>query len=115
MTSDIIIGNAQQDTLDTRGWLIGEFIEETCGLRHTDGIEVKWGALKAGDARTEWVAGETRVALGILISGTMTMEFRDRTITFDTPGDYVMWGPGTDHKWNAPTDALWLTIRWPSE
>lgn len=115
MTSNIQIGSAELDSSDTRGWLIGSFIEEKFGLRHTDDIELKRGVLKTGDTRAEWVIGETRTAIGILISGKFTMEFRDQTVTFDKPGDYVMWGPGTDHKWNAPEDAIWLTIRWPSK
>lgn len=115
MTSDIQIGNAELDSSDTRGWLIGSFIKDEFGLRHTDDIELKWSILKQGNARTEWVTGETRTTIGILLSGKVTMEFRDRSITFDKPGDYVMWGPGIDHKWNSPKDAVWLTIRWPSE
>lgn len=108
----IEIGNAAKDTKDTRGWLIGSFIEEKAGMRHTDNFELKWGVHKTGEERTEWVTGETRTTLGILISGSFTMEFRDRTVTFDTPGDYVMWGPGVDHKWRAASDAVWLTVRW---
>ena len=115
MTSNIQTGNAKLDSSETRGWLIGNFIEEKLGLRHSDDIELKWGILKAGDARTEWVTGEARTSIGILISGRFTMEFRGRSVTFNTPGDYVMWGYGTDHKWNAPEDAVWLTIRWPSK
>jgi hypothetical protein len=114
MTSNIQIGNAELDSLETRGWLVGSFIEEKFGLRHSDDIELKWGTLKAGDARTEWVTGETRTTIGILITGKFTMEFRDKSVTFQKPGDYVMWGPGIDHKWHAPEDATWLTIRWPS-
>jgi hypothetical protein len=113
--TNIQIGNAELDSLDTRGWLIGSFIEEQFGLRHSDDIELKWGILKAGDARTEWVTGETRTTIGILVSGKFTMEFRDQSVTFDKLGDYVMWGSGTDHKWKSPTDTVWLTIRWPSK
>ena len=115
MTLDIQTGNAELDSVDTRGWFVGSFIEEKFGLRHTEDIELKWGVLKAGDARDEWVTGETRTTIGILISGKFTMEFREQLLTFDKPGDYVMWGPGTDHKWHSPEDAVWLTIRWPSK
>ena len=114
MTAAIQTGNAEIDSSSTRGWLIGEFIEKEFGLRHSEDVELKWGVLKAGDARTEWSTGETRTTIGILISGKFTMEFRDRTLTFENLGDYVMWGSGTDHKWNAPEDSVWLTIRWPS-
>lgn len=114
MSTGIQIGNAELDSQDTRGWLIGSFIQEQFGLRHTEDIELKWGILKAGDARAEWATGEMQTAIGILISGEFTMEFRDQTLTFEKPGDYVIWGPGIDHKWNAPQDSVWLTIRWSS-
>lgn len=113
MLTEIQTGNAQIDTTAKRGWLVGDFIEEKFGLRHTDKLEVKWGVLKAGDARQEWATNETKTSIGILISGSFIMEFRDQTLRFDTPGDYVMWGPGVDHLWRAPEDAVWLTIRWP--
>jgi hypothetical protein len=113
--SNIQIGNAKLDSSNTRGWLIGSFIEERFGLRHTDDVELKWGVLKAGDTRDEWVTGETRTTIGILISGKFTMEFRNQSATFDKPGDYVMWEPGTDYRWNSPEDAVLLTIRWPSK
>ena len=107
-------GNAEIDSSNNRGWLVGSFIEEKFGLRHSDDVEIKWGVQKAGSAREEWVTGETRTSIGILISGKFTMEFHDQELTFEKPGDYVMWGPGTEHRWNAPEDCVWLTIRWPS-
>jgi len=107
-------GNAAIDGADTRGWLIGHFVDEKFGLRHSEDVEIKWGTHPAGDTREEWVTGETRTAIGILISGSFELEFRDQKVLCDKPGDYVMWGPGTDHKWHAPTDCVWLTIRWPS-
>lgn len=114
MTTDIQTGNASLDSQDTRGWFVGHFINEQFGLRHRDDIELKWGTHKAGEARADWVTGETRTTIGILISGKFTIEFRDRSVTFENPGDYVIWGPGTDHKWTADEDTTWLTIRWPS-
>jgi hypothetical protein len=107
-------GNASVDSTDMRGWLVGSFIEEKLGLRHSTDVEIKWGVQPAGTAREEWVTGETRTTIGILINGTFEMEFRDRKLHFDKPGDYVMWGPGVDHRWRAPTGCIWLTIRWPS-
>jgi hypothetical protein len=115
MQNSIQTGNANVDSNDTRGWFVGDFIEEKYGLRHDKLVEMKWGVLKEGDERTEWATGETRTTIGILISGMFTMEFRDKLLTFDTPGDYVMWGPGVDHRWHADKDAVWLTIRWFSQ
>lgn len=107
-------GNAVVDSTETRGWFVGHFIDQALGLRHSDDVELKWGVHKAGEAREEWVTGETRTAIAILVSGESEMEFRDQTIKLSQAGDYVMWGEGTDHKWRIIQDSVVLTIRWPS-
>lgn len=107
-------GNAKIDGAATRGWLVGNFLSENCGLRRTDDVEVKWGEHEAGTSREEWVTGETRTALCMLISGKFIVEFRNRTVTLDKPGDYVMWGPGVDHKWYVTESGTVITVRWPS-
>ena len=107
-------GNAQLDGSDTRGWFIGDFLPPECGLRRSEAVEIKWGTHPAGEARTEWVTSETRTTVGILISGKFALEFRNKSITLVEPGDYVMWGSGIDHKWQAITDCIFLTVRWPS-
>jgi hypothetical protein len=30
------------------------------------------------------------------------------------PGDYVLWGRGVDHSWEAEQDSVVLIVRWPS-
>ena len=107
-------GNAAEDSTETRGWFVGHFIEQSLGLRHSDDVELKWGVHKAGEARTEWVTGESRTTIALLISGKFEAEFRDQTVTLSKPGDYAMWGTGVDHKWQVIEDAVVLTIRWPS-
>lgn len=113
-SSLIQTGNAELDSLATRGWFIGSFLGPDGGIRNTQDIEVKWGVHQAGEARDEWVTGETRTTLAILVSGEFVMEFRDKTIDLSAPGDYVMWDPGVDHKWHAVKDCTLLTVRWPS-
>ncbi len=113
--ANVQTGNAIADSSDTRGWLVGHFFDEAkFGLRHSDDVEIKWGAHKAGDERSEWVTGETRTAIVILVSGCFVIDFRDKTIVVDKPGDYVMWGKGVDHKWHITEDTVTITIRWPS-
>lgn len=107
-------GNAKLDGSETRGWFIGNFLSDECGLRHTDNIEIKWGEHKTGESREEWVTGETRTTLGLLISGEFEMEFRDRKVMLSNPGDYVMWGSGVDHRWRALSNCTFLTVRWES-
>ena len=108
--TEIYAGNAQADGTDTRGWVIGSFIPE--GIRHSEDVEVKWGVHKAGEARTEWVTGERRTTVCVLISGSFVLQFRDKEVSLDNQGDYAMWGEGTDHKWQAQADSVVMTIRW---
>lgn len=110
--SNIQVGNAAVDA--QKGWFVGSFIDERLGLRHSEDVELKWGIHPAGEKRTEWVIGETRTAISILISGKFEIVFRNQTITMSKPGDFVMWGKGDDHKWRTIEDAVVLTARWPS-
>ena len=108
----ITIGNAVTDA--NRGWFVGSFFDPTLGLRHSDEVEVKWGIHKVGEVRAEWVTGEARTTLAVLVSGEWEMIFPDRTVVLSKPGDFVMWGKGVDHKWKARAETVLVTIRWPS-
>ena len=109
----IRIGNTNLDTVETRQWLVGSFMPEG-DMRNTEHVEVKWGNHLEGDKREEWVTGETRTTIAILITGKFVLEFLDQKIELLTQGDYVMWGPSTDHRWEALEKSVLLTIRWPS-
>lgn len=113
--SAIQTGNIGVDSAPARGWLVGHFIDEAAGgLRHSDNVEIKWGTHRAGEGRDEWVAGEARTTICILVSGVIELEFGDRTIRLAQAGDYVMWGNGTTHRWRAIADTVAITVRWPS-
>jgi hypothetical protein len=114
LMQDIYQGNAFEDGKDTRGWIVGNFLPAWTGLHKTDDVEIKWNHLQAGTKRDGWVTGETRTTLGIVVSGSFTYQFRDKAITLSNQGDYVLWGPGVDHSWEAPSDCILITIRWPS-
>ena len=49
-----------------------------------------------------------------LISGHFVQKLADREVDLAMPGDYVMWGPGVVHAWEALEDSTMLTIRWVS-
>jgi quercetin dioxygenase-like cupin family protein len=108
--SRIYIGNAKDDGRETRGWVVGNFIPQ--GLRHSRNVEVKYGVHAKGETRTEWVSGEERTTLFILQSGRFAMKFRDNEAVLEQPGDYVMWGPSVDHRWEALEDCIGITVRW---
>ena len=114
MSQQIQTGNAL-DSAGNRGWFVGHFINKSLGLRHTNDVELKWGVHKSGEHREDWVTGETRTAIALLISGKVEFEFRDKSIDLVNAGDYVMWGKGADHRWRAIDDSVVLTVRWPSK
>ena len=105
-----------------RGWLVGHFVDDADDLRQSTEVEVKWGIHSAGDERTEWATGVHDRTILILISGRWRLDLavngqRDEpsTIALDTPGDYVVWDKGVDHRWQAEDDSVVLTVRWPSQ
>ncbi|GAB3750795.1 signal peptidase I [Microlunatus parietis] len=113
MTADWHTGNANDETA-TRGWLLGHFMEPAGSMRATGDLEVKWGVHPAGQSRPEWTTGEKRTTLLLLVSGTFRLDLPGDSVTLERQGDYVLWGAGTDHSWQAVTDAVVVTVRWPS-
>jgi hypothetical protein len=111
--SEIQVGNAIADAAE-RGWFVGHFIDKKFGIRHTKDVEIKWAEYPEDEERPEWVTGETRTAICILIAGSVDLIFRNRNVTLSKPGDFVMWGPGVDHKWRAQKGTTTITVRWPS-
>jgi hypothetical protein len=109
----IYVGNAGEDAALDRGWLMGHF-KDVGDPRHSEAAEIKWGVHPPGDRRAEWVKGEERTALLVLISGRFHVELPGRTVVLTRQGDYVVWGCGVDHSWFAEEESVVLTVRWPS-
>jgi hypothetical protein len=111
--SDIHTGNAQIDGKLNNHWVVGHFIPID-DIRHSDDVEIKWGVHQSGDKREDWVTGEKRTTIAILVSGKVVFEFRDKKCELSKQGDYVMWGVGVDHRWEVVEDSVIITVRWPS-
>ncbi|SES27253.1 signal peptidase I [Actinokineospora terrae] len=107
-------GNAADDTTNTRGWLVGHFIDPSEGVRSSKDVEVKWGTHPAGDKRPEWTSDDQRTTLVVLVSGHFRVDLTGGHHAMTRPGDYVMWGAGVDHSWEALADSIVMTVRWPS-
>ena len=112
MTERIYVGNAAADAPTDRGWLLGHF-KPADDVRHSDDVEIKWGMHQPGDRRAQWVTGERRTALLMLISGRFRVELPDRDVLLLKQGDYVVFH-GIDHSWQAEEESVLLTVRWPS-
>lgn len=107
-------GNAAEDGRDTRGWVLGHFIDPSEGVRSTKDVEVKWGVHSAGEKRPEWTKDDQRTTMLLLAEGHFRLDLTEGSVTLAKQGDYAVWGPGIDHAWEAITDAVVITIRWPS-
>ncbi len=114
LSSSWTTGNASDDAAETRGWLVGHFIDPSQGVRVSADVEVKWANHPAGDKRSEWTSGDQRTTLVMLISGEFRVDVTHGSRTMSSSGDYAMWGPGTDHFWEAVAESVVLTVRWPS-
>jgi quercetin dioxygenase-like cupin family protein len=109
------VGHADDDAGRYRGWLLGHFVAAADGApRSTQAVEVKWGLHPAGQTRAEWTAGDQRTTMVLLVSGRFRLDLTVGSTTLQRQGDYVVWGPGIDHSWQAEQDSTVITIRWPS-
>jgi hypothetical protein len=109
-----VFENGRFDGVTNRGWAVGEFIT---GPRHSTDVEIKWARLQKGPAGLEWRTCDTATTLSILVHGKIRIEFRGEhqdDVILTEPGDYVIFGPGFEHRSTALEDTLSLTIRWPS-
>jgi quercetin dioxygenase-like cupin family protein len=107
-------GSAWEDGRERRGWIVGHFIDPADGVRWSGDVEIKWGIHPAGDKRAAWTMGDHRTTAVFHISGKFRVDLTEGSHTLQNRGDYLVWGPGTDHSWEALTEAVILTIRWPS-
>lgn len=114
MTDGWHTGNANDDGAPTRGWIVGNFIDPSHGVRSSQDVEVKWAHHAQGEERAGWTSDDPRTTLVMLIEGHFSVQSTEGTATFAKPGDYAMWGPGVDHTWKALADSVVLTVRWPS-
>ncbi len=108
------VGNAAEDGRNNRGWLLGHFVEPADDVRSTNDVEVKWGVHASGERRSEWTADDRRTTLLLLVSGNFRVDLTVGSATLARQGDYALWGPGTDHTWEALADSVVITVRWPS-
>jgi hypothetical protein len=82
---------------------MGHFVDPASGgsVRATDALEIKWGIHPAGQERPEWTADKRRSTLVLLVSGKFRVDLTVGSVTMDRQGDYIVWGPGIDHSWQA--------------
>jgi hypothetical protein len=114
MSTNWLAGNAEEDGCDTRGWLVGHFIDPAQGVRSSKDVEIKWAVHPGDDKRAEWTADDRRTTLVLLVYGNFRVDLTEASVILGRQGDYVLWGPGIDHTWEALSDSVVVTVRWPS-
>ena len=63
------VGKAAVDGGDSRGWLIGHFLDSSDEVRASEIVEVKWGIHPAGEGRDDWYTCEKRTTVLLLVKG----------------------------------------------
>jgi hypothetical protein len=110
-------GNAKADQIGQSGWFVGQFVPAELGLRRQTDVELKWGIHPDGEKRAQpWASRSTTIS--VLIEGSLKVAFQidgaEQEVTLRTKGDYVAFGPGVVHSWEAVGDTIVLTVRFPS-
>ncbi|HIG94573.1 MAG TPA: signal peptidase I [Nanoarchaeota archaeon] len=113
----IISGNINNDIKNNpkkNGWFMGHFMNDNSPFKNSD-FEIKWGNHKKGIIKPILGLNKTAKTMSILISGKVLIKFtEEKEVILSKQGDYVFWGAGIYHGSEALTDAVTLTIRWPS-
>ena len=112
MYGEIYVGSAAADAPANRGWLLGHFMPGG-DIRRSADVEIKWGVHPRDDQRAQWVTGETRTALILLVSGRFRLDFPGRSVLLAKQGDYVVF-ERVDHSWHAEEESVIIGVRWPS-
>lgn len=109
---NLYVGSAFADAAERSGWLLGHFMP-VGDPRHSVAVEVKWGVHPRGERRAQWVTGETRTAMIVLVSGRFRVDLPDRSVVLAEEGDYIVFS-GIGHSWEAEEESVILGVRWPS-
>lgn len=111
-------GNAAVDQVRNTGWFVGQLVPAEQDLRHQTDVELKWGVHKDGEQRSHPWANGNATTISVLIQGALHVTFdvggTPQVVTLRTEGDYVIFGPGAVHSWEAVGDTIVLSVRFPS-
>jgi len=109
-------GNALRDGKD--GWFIGQFSPKEFGLIRQHDVEIKWAQHPKGDRRPQFGQWPRATTIAILVNGYFITRIKlpdgIHEVVLNTPGDYIAFGPGVDHSWEAIEESLVITVRFPS-
>jgi hypothetical protein len=112
----VSIGNAVKDGKE--GWFVGQFVASSSGLVRQSAVEIKWAQHAKGERRPRFAQWPNATTISILVNGSFVVRLKlpdeIREIALATPGDYVAFGPGVEHSWEALEDCLVITVRFPS-
>jgi len=102
-----IVGRLAAGPLDVGGIAAGMPVGRTAVSMHLR-------VLKAAGLVSDQADGNRRVYHLLLVQGNFRIDLTETTITLEKQGDYAAWGPGIDHSWEAISDSVVVTVRWPS-
>lgn len=117
--SQFYVGNATVNSVGGTAWFLGQFVPETLGLRHQTAVELKWGVHPRGERRPGGAqANGVATTVSVLVRGAMQVTFetdgRTHQVTLRNEGDYVIFGPELVHGWEALSNSVIMSVRFPS-
>ncbi|WP_221028920.1 hypothetical protein [Actomonas aquatica] len=130
MTLEIETGNLGEVPTSGTGWAVGfsPWTDTPGSLRHVPadtavrGLCLKWKTHQAGDPQGINKPVSSGRTLSVLVSAEsrFRIEFAsDAAFTQDVSavvlkraGDFVAWGAGVHHRWEAQTGCTMMTLRW---
>jgi len=112
-------GNAAADQVRGTGWFVGQFVPPELGPRHQTAVELKWAVHPKGEQRRHGAeANHNATTISVLVHGELRTTFHIggtlHVFTLHRQGDYVIFGPQIIHSWEALSDSLALSVRFPS-
>ena len=115
MADNWYAGNANDDASQHRGWLLGHFINPAVGAAGQPArLKSNGASTLLGRNDLNGQSESRRSTLVLLISGKFRIDLTVGNVTLERQGDYITWGPGIDHSWQAEQDSIVITVRWPS-
>lgn len=92
-----------------RQWMEDQLVEL---MRDADGSVRSIAALAVGHLAR--VHGRIDLEEVMPVLRDLLEDSEARGTILERQGDYVVWGPGIDHSWQAEADSVVVAIRWPS-
>ena len=92
--------------------VISSIRQRACGQART--LKSNGASTRQATSATNGPRDDLRTTLVLLVEGNFRVDLTGTSVTLEKQGDYAAWGPGIDHSWEALSESVVITVRWPS-